>query len=154
MTAATQTKLEEVPTGIRPMEQGDLSFVFATWLQNYKHFSFFAKRIPNDTFFQCHHNVIANLLTRSKILVIHDLTDPTLLFGWICYEDQPLPVVHYIYIKKSWRSLGMGQKLFKASGLPEDFQYSHATFDWWSNGDTKGLECFYPAARYNPYLIA
>ncbi len=154
MTEAVQHR-EEVNATVRDAIPDDLNFFISTWLRSYKHSSFFTKRIRNPVYFKYHHDLVTGLLSRSRVTVAHAPGDPGLILSWLCWEQHPEagPVIHYAYTRKSWRGLGLARKLFAASGLPENFSYTHATLDWWTHGGAKGLEEFFPHSQYNPYIV-
>lgn len=139
--------------GIRPMEASDRSFVLATWLNNYKHESYFAARISDKVFFRHHHDVVERLLARSRVLIACDPGDANEIVGYIVWEPG---VLHWCYVKKAFRQYGLGRALLTATDLPDDLSgvsITHATKMWFSTRkDGAGLEAKFPHAVYNPYL--
>ncbi len=121
----------------------DLNFVFATWLRNYRHGSQFAKKISNDVFYRWHHKVIERIIERgAQIRIVHPAGDPGTILGYSCIElFEERPLVHFIYIKKAWRGMGLAKKLiWETEGY-----FSHMT-------DHLDLNR-HPSFHYNPYLI-
>ena len=140
---------------IRPSEQSDYSFLIAAWLNNYRRESYFAARITDKVFFHHHHDIVERLLARSRVLVACVPDDPNEIIGYIVWEPG---ILHWTYVKKAFRKLGVGAALLKATDLPDDLagvSITHPTKLWFTtkqNGN--GLEAKFPAAIHNPYLGA
>jgi GNAT superfamily N-acetyltransferase len=137
---------------IRQATKDQLSFVFATWLRNYKHSSQFARKIKNATFFKWHHLVIERIFERpgTQVLVATPQGESEPILGYAVLEQQDCPVVHYVYVKDDWRKMGIATKLVAASRLPlEKAVFTHYT----SALDELGLLKKYTALEYNPYRI-
>ncbi len=138
---------------IRQATKDQLSFVFATWLRNYKHSSQFARKIKNATFFKWHHLVIERIFDRPNTLVLiatpQGESEPIL--GYAVLEAQDgTPVIHYVYVKDDFRRMGIATKLIAASRLPLD----RAVFTHYTSAlDELGLLKKYTALEYNPYRI-
>lgn len=127
------------------------SFIYATWLHSYKHGSYFAKRITNTIFFKWHHKVIEKILDRDsvKILVASPKEEPNIVLGYLVYETmEDKQVIHYIYVKKSFRRFGIATKLLKESGV----ELKDCSFDHWCF-DTDWICAKLPTLIYNPYLL-
>lgn len=95
----------------------DVPFIFATWLRSYRHASAFARKISNEVYFARHHMVIDLILKRagSKVSVAHPRGEPDVILGYVVSEKQPdgEDVVHYTYVKKSFRQMGVASALWK-----------------------------------------
>ncbi len=130
---------------IRRADADDAAFVFSYWLRDYYERSAFAKGITKATFMSLHHLLLERLIARSVMHIACDPEDPTVCFGFICAEG---PVLHYVYVKRRFRGMGVGGLLlaaaFEASG-PSAF--SHLTDEMIS------LRKRWPLAEYNPYLV-
>lgn len=126
---------------MRTGRTGDLPFVFASWLQTYRH-STFARRIPKGVFFPAHHEVIARLLGRSDVIIAHPAGDPDTILGYLVTERPAL--LHYAYVKFPFRRAGLCRMMVGAAHL-DRCQLTHFT------DDARHLLAILPHARYNPY---
>src|SRR5271165_681887 len=108
---------------IRLGNKEDLPFIFSTWLKSFRYSSSFAKEIDNETYYKFHQQVIERILSRSpSIYIACDQLHPDTVFGYIVYEG---PVLHFAYVKKSFRKLGIARALLPYT---PDF-ISHLTKD-------------------------
>jgi ribosomal protein S18 acetylase RimI-like enzyme len=109
-------KKEDLPVRIRPANQEDVGFIFNSWLRSYKP-SFFSRLIDNRVYFENHHKLLENLAKTSTFTIACDKDDPSQIYGYICYEKiQGISAIHYIYVKHSFRKLGIAKLLLKESG--------------------------------------
>jgi GNAT superfamily N-acetyltransferase len=132
--------LQEIDTRIGTFD--DLNFVFATWLRSYRHDSAFARSISNDIYYHWHHKIIENAIRRGAYIVIaHPKDSPEVIVGYACVEGSTL---HYVYVKKAFREMGIARTLLKHAPFKE---YTHIT----ENG--KLILDLCPGIIYNPYLL-
>ena len=128
---------------VRLAKQDDLNFIFSCWLRSYRHASQFAKKISNDIFYKFHHKLIEGIIIRgAQIRIAHPVGDPDTILGFSCLEMwQEKPVVHFVYIKKAFRNMGIAKKLvWETEGF-----FTHLT---------ENLELYrHPNFLYNPYLV-
>lgn len=153
---------------IRPAEPDDVAFIVGTWIEGYRRGSPWAHRLTNHVFFRHHQPVIALLLARSLSIVACDPGDPRVIYGDLVYEPATPegPAVHWAYVKKAMRRLGVARRLLEASGLPLDLagvNVTHPTYTWFAtrraagpgaqfSPGRAGLEELFPRAIHNPYL--
>lgn len=129
----------------------DIPFIFATWLRSYRHSSNFARKISNDIFYKRHHMVIDLILKRtgSTVLVAHPIGEPDVILGYLVSETQnidALPVVHYTYVKRSFRQMGIAKALWKGlEDTPVIATHYTVDMDWLSKK--------HPKIMYDPYRI-
>lgn len=158
----------QISLDIRLAEPSDVQFVVGTWIEGYRRGSPWAHRLRDRVFFRHHQPIIAALLERSEVLVACDQSDPRVIYGDIVYElsSPEGPAVHWVYVKKSLRRLGVAAHLLAATGLPQDLagvNITHPTYAWFatrrigSDGEVavpgrSGLEERFPYAIHNPYL--
>jgi len=126
----------------------DKSFIYSSWLKTYKKASYFAKRIRNDVFFKEHHKIIDYLFSKPTIAVLIACPkgDPDTITGYLVYE--PNKVVHFIYIKDAYRSMGIARVLFEKALIDP----SHITFSHWTNAVDEFIKK-YPEIIYDPYAL-
>lgn len=133
---------------IRDVTKEDINFILATWLRSYRHASQFAKKISNAIYYKWHHKVIERIIDRGgEILVAHPLGEPDVILGYLCTELQTdnKRVVHYCYVKKTFRKMGVAKSLLEANILEGAF-FTHYTTD--CDWITKKYKI-----TYDPYLI-
>ena len=101
----------EMPFRIRPAVEGDVAFIFSSWLKSYRT-SLNVKQVNNTVFFSEHHKVVEGLLKTANTYVICPAKDPASICGYICAEQvDGIFVLHYIYVKHTFRTLGIGKLL-------------------------------------------
>jgi GNAT superfamily N-acetyltransferase len=90
--------------------------------------------MTDKTYYSRHHDVIEQLLDKSVVLVATTNEEPDVILGWACYEQGVgnescglPPVIHYVYVKPSFRKCGIATKLLDGLDLAGAF-YSHETF--------------------------
>jgi GNAT superfamily N-acetyltransferase len=126
---------------VRTGNEEDWNFVYATWLRSFKRSSYFAKHIQDALFFENHHKIVEAILRRGALVrVATPAEDPATILGYLVGEGE---VVHFIYVKKSFRGFGVARSLL--SQTSHDSQFSHWTYD------ADYLLKKYPKAVYNPY---
>ena len=141
----------------REATPADFDFVQGTLLNHYCEESFWAQRLTTRVFFDGHTPLVRALLEQAKVAVACDSEDPTLLFGFIVFEPGGGPdgrdVLDFVYVKKSFRRLGIGTRLLGLTGYPETLKGVCVTFctkAWFRTKQQRGLEERYEAT-YWPY---
>ena len=108
--------MEKTKCRIRPMVDEDIPFIFNSWLKSYR-FSHFGEKITNTIYFQDHHKVIERIIKNSKTFVACDPEDSSQLYGYIVAGlEEGILVLHFIYVKHTFRNLGIGKTLLDALG--------------------------------------
>ena len=103
-----------LPINLRPATAKDVSFIFNSWLKSYRS-SNFARNIANEVFFAEHHKVIEELVKTEQVTVACSTTDENELYGYIVAGyTQEIFTLHYIYVKHSFRSMGVGTMLLNS----------------------------------------
>lgn len=131
----------------------DQAFVYSTWLRNYKHSSYFAKRIKPVIFFAGHHDLVSHLLRKPsvKVFVAHPKDDIDTILGYLACEpntDTQKPVLHFIFVKDAFREMGIARCLIKASEIDiAKSRISHWTYP------VDELIKKYPEMIYDPYAL-
>lgn len=109
-TVETSNKTK-VSVKIRPALEADVAFIFSTWLRSYRD-SVFAANISTTVYYAEHHKVVEKLLKSSEVYVACAADDISELYGYICAQKvDGILVVHYAYVKHSFRHLGIGGQL-------------------------------------------
>lgn len=142
--------LEPLPVLVRPVIEADLGFILNSWLKSYRD-SAWAKAMPAGVYY-AHHEVVAKLLLlrasqAERAFVICDESDPEHLFGWIvANENAGGAVLHFVYVKSTYRGKGLARRLLSAAGITHD---SKALFSHWTYASEKHLKSV--CAGFNPY---
>lgn len=101
---------EEIPCTLRSYRPEDRSFILASWLKSMRDEGSFAK-MTNDVYYARVTKRI-ELALRGFITVAHNPEDEEQIYGWICFMPQR---VDYVYVKYTFRGLGIARRLFAAS---------------------------------------
>lgn len=105
---------------LRPMNKLDENFILNSWLQSArKHPEFI--NISNQVYYKEYAKFIQKVI-KNGCTVLCNLQDPNSIYGYIV-ADQDNKLVHFIYIKYSFRKFGFAKKLFEL--IQPDFE---ATF--------------------------
>ena len=114
---------------LRPIIEDDTAFIFNSWLKSYR-FSHFGEKITNTIYFAEHHKVIERLIDNSKVLVACNPEEPSQVYGYIIGEEvDGIFVLHFIYVKQTFRNMGVGKTLLDAWGHNKEKAgvYTHHT---------------------------
>lgn len=127
--------------------ESDEAFVYSTWLKNYKHSSYFAKRIRPMVFFKGHRVLVDHLLKKesAKTLVAHPKNDPDTILGYLTFEPQ---VVHFVFVKDPFRKMGIATVLLRAAQI----ELETATFTHWTFPVDEFVRRW-PGMTYDPYKL-
>lgn len=107
---------EQLPIRLRAGLEADAPFIFNSWLKSYR-FGDLAKHCDNSVYFAEQHKLIETLLKRCKTLVACGDKDAGEIYGYIVYEQvEGLLVIHYCYVKHTFRSMGMARELMVEAG--------------------------------------
>lgn len=99
-------------TNIRPWREEDRNFILSSWYKTYKD-SPGHRRISPDTGMLLG-ALFNHLLDSCGALVLCNPDDTNQIYSWICgayYGDEEL-LIHWVYTKKIYRSLGFAKKLY------------------------------------------
>ena len=107
--------IKSLPIRFRAATQEDVSFIFNSWLKSYRN-SLFSKNISNTIYYTEQHKLIERLISENKVIVACNTEDPNQLFGYICSgEVEGFYICHYVYVKHTYRNMGIGKQLLKES---------------------------------------
>jgi hypothetical protein len=142
---------ESLEIKIRHGKPEDAAYIASSWLKGIFKGSYFAKRIPKETFNNLHRHVITHALSRSTVLVAHPEGDEDTIIGFLIYDSQhhTKPLVHWTYTRLAWRNVGIARQLFDVANLDP----ANCQFPTWSF-DVDSLVKRFPGLEngYNPYL--
>jgi hypothetical protein len=91
----------------RAAEHTDVSFIFSSWLKSNRNSTQY-RELQNPVYYAQHHVMVEGLMQSSAIIVAANPEDHTQIYGYLCFERiEGYPVVHFAYVKDSFRNLGM-----------------------------------------------
>lgn len=129
----------------------DEAFIFSTWLRNYKHSSYFAKRVKPSVFFAGHHKIVSHLLAKptTTTFIAHPKDDPNTMLGYlVCDTSLERPIVHFTFVKEAFRKMGILRTLMSAAKITaENMSFTHWTIP------VDDLIRKFPDIIYNPYAL-
>lgn len=136
------------PVRLRKAIQDDVGFIFNAWLKSFK-FSHFARNITNTIYFAEQHKLIERLLKSNDTIIACNTDDPTQIYGFInAGHVDGILCVNYIYVKQSFRNLGIGKILLNS------FEHDAASASVYTHYTRMSEKL---AAKYNfvyhPYLL-
>lgn len=147
MQRIREESLRALPIRIRKATESDVAFIFNSWLKSYRD-SGFGRAIMTTIFFSEHHKVLERILRTCDVYVACNDKDAAELYGWACGEFvDGIFVLHYIYVKHTYRLIGLGKLLlnqFKPD-LNLGSIYTHKT------EISRKLEAKFNMV-YNPYI--
>lgn len=115
----TQKRTTNLPLTIRDAVEGDVPFIFNSWLKSFRTGSF-CQFVDNSIYFTEQHKLIEKLLKRCKLKIACDANDPATIYGYIIYEQiEGIWCFHYVYTKHTFRALGVAREL--ARSVEHDF---------------------------------
>ena len=134
---------------VRPAIGADLNFIFSSWLKSYRN-SDWAKPMHNNVYYTAHHALIEDLLTHSQVYVACSVANQADIFGWaVAQRIKGIFTVHYVYVKHTFRQMGIANLLMKCFDRAEDEAscYTHHTHLAKKLASPRGF-------LYNPYLLS
>jgi len=140
--------MNKLPIVIREATVDDAPFIFNSWLKSYKD-SDFARRVPNIIYFAEHHKLIEGLLSHCSIYVACSEEDSNQILGYIVASSfTGTPIIHYIYIKHSFRKLGLATQLISSLSLNKS---NMIAVTHWNKYATIASNKYHLV--YHPYLL-
>lgn len=97
---------------VNPKE--DLLFIYNSWLKSYR-VSDFANHVPTDDYYKNHHKLITSIVMQptNNITILCDPEDKDHILAYMVYNTVD-PIIYYIYVKRSFRNLGLGRYLLES----------------------------------------
>ena len=110
----------------------DIAFLTNSWLESYRHAPS-VRGVPNKVYYYYHHKLLEELLTRCTVLICCYPDNPNQILGYVCAElyDTAL-VIHYVYVKKTFRKFGIAKSLVNhllETEKPPSVLFTHKTKD-------------------------
>tara|TARA_E500000331_G_scaffold265443_1_gene256654 strand:- start:342 stop:815 length:474 start_codon:yes stop_codon:yes gene_type:complete len=138
-----------LPIELRRARKSDIPFITSSWLKSNR-YGYLPQSIPNTVYYHQHHKILEEVIPRSVVLVACNHEDPDQILGWMCAEvvDTAM-VIHYVYIKKTFRKFGLAKRLVETMAeveKPPAFMCTH------SNREVRDIVERHKII-YNPYLL-
>lgn len=89
---------------IRQATKEDMPFVFNSWL-NHARSTFPNQIMPGRFYFKGETFRLNQLTDKSETFIACLDEEPSQILGWVCLTRSPSPIVHYAFVKSSFRRL-------------------------------------------------
>lgn len=133
----------------RKFKESDRDYVTRSILFSFLHGSKECQRINKDSYMQAHNITVNKLLDSCDCLVICDPVDEDLIYGFVIYENlKHYDILHYIYVRKDFRHLGLVKEMIDAIKKVKNLALSHLTDDF----RPARLKKYWDKVIYDPYL--
>jgi len=126
---------------IQLLEPQMRNFVLNSWLRSLRAGNSHYRRIDANIYFDNHEVLINKCLANSVTLVATPVEHPSLIVGYIVFDDPPISesvIIHYCYVKSDYRKMGIATYLFNLASQNRPAILTH---------DAGEL----PNTTYNPY---
>lgn len=100
----------------RPYLDSDVNFIRSSWANSYYKGVTNHKAVSPEDFHSFHRKLIDRFFSRpsATVIVVHLENEPNIIMGWIAVEIISTHlVIHYIYIKNSFKQEGLIDELIK-----------------------------------------
>lgn len=135
------------PVMVRPATASDLGFIFNSWLNSYKESAYGGKYQTKPVFFANHKPIVQAIVASADALVACNPDEHDQIFGYIVFNRPN--VVHYTYVKHSFRKFGIAKTLFQhAVDISKPVEITHIT-EFYELVKKNHRDLF---ITYNPYL--
>lgn len=111
---------------IRPAGPDDMPFIFNSWLMSYRKAPA-THGIPSNVYYSQHHKLIEEMLNRpsARAMIVCPENDRDLICAYMVAEpmqntDGKAVMVHFVYVKETFRLLGIVKTLAKSFGINND----------------------------------
>lgn len=115
---------------IRELTTEDYPIIFNSWLKSYSKDYVKHKGVPSQIYYQGQHLLIERLLFDGTTLVAVDSEDPNIVLGYcVGTKADDTYIVHYVYVKKDFRGMGIASSILKYAGVTKNSNivYTHYT---------------------------
>lgn len=123
---------------LRPMREGDNSFIISSWLNSYLSHGNHHRRPSKTVYYKEHQEIVKKKLDTCLVTIATTSEDESQIIGYIVHDSE---CIHYLYVKGLFRGFKIGSRLLQTTDAPN---YSHHTT---SSDDVK------KGHKFNPYLF-
>lgn len=136
---------------VREFQEHDRAYITRTVLFSMLENDKQTRRINKDSFLNAHNKIINAILNHSKCLVIADPEEPKLIYGFIIYDQEQgnYDVIHFAYIRKDFRELGLLKNLKEVIKTRDNLAITHIT----DSITPARMKKHYSKVIYDPMLI-
>ena len=106
---------------IRSRQDGDFNFILNSWMKSYKKHS----GVRPDVYFVEHHKLVHHILSRAETLVACSKDDPTQIYGYLVYEPDVFTIIHFAFVKQTFRHLNVMRELLSKINLTDPVIVTH-----------------------------
>lgn len=158
MTDAVPTRVPLPPLTLRRPTNDDVAFITRSWLKSNRDAPM-VQHVGNDVYYTLHHRIIERLWRDQRVtwLVACYPTDTTFIYGYACGEATNTgPILHYVYVRRSMRDMGVAQHLVATLADGADRGYhSHLTSGWGHSARKFGITWVYaPYMAFEEFRLA
>ena len=99
----------------RKFKDSDRDFVTNSLIRSFLSGSSEARQIHKDSYLRAHNKTVNGLLDNCSCTIMCDSEDSDLIYGFMIYEQlKDYDVLHYIYVRKTFREKGLAHKMLEA----------------------------------------
>jgi len=135
---------------IRDLQSSDYPFLFNSWMKSYSKEFLDKKNVPSQIYYQGLHKLIESLLPSCVVKMAVTEDDLDVIIGYVvASSDENVGVVHYVYVKESFRRLGIASQLLASVGIEPDMD---SIFTAYTSSGSELAAKF--NSLYHPFYIA
>ncbi len=134
----------DLPYNIREAIPSDIPFIYNSWLKSFRFGNLDSRTMRTSVFYENYREVVDNILEQSQVVVACLPDEPSVILGYMVFHKS---IIHYMFVKESFRRLGIATTLFKTH-----VGYGHVTYTHITNEITKHVRSI-PHWTYNPFLL-
>lgn len=138
----------------RPVSKTDHALIYISLLRSYRKIGAGATGIPKEVFYNQHKLVVEKILENCLGICAVNPGDPHQIYGYVLFEPGPFPILHYVYVKQTFRQMGLGNwllgqigQIVGPDGEAKPVVITHRTTVFRDYIEPKGNY------TYNPYLL-
>ena len=96
----------------REAKAEDLPFILDAWIRSFRN-SPFGRTLTDEAYRQIQSEAVTQILQVASVLVVCLADDPDCIIGFVCHgkTKEGFTLIHYIYVKHSYRNAGLAQQL-------------------------------------------
>lgn len=133
---------------IRTAVKDDLHFIYSNWMTFMRYRSNLGKTCKATVFLKEYIKVIDYILDQdtTSVWIAYPMVEPEVIVGY-CVVDYP--VVHFAYVKRPFRNLGITKSLLQTAGFRpgQKIEFTNTTLD------IAGLRHMHDELEYNPFKL-
>jgi ribosomal protein S18 acetylase RimI-like enzyme len=141
--------MKKLPIRLRNMQPDDVNFILNSWLKSFRKAPS-VRRMENNAYFHEQSKVIKGLLEKVNILIACDEKDSNNVYGYLVSQRiDNVFVIHYLYVKLSFRNMGIGKMLIRA----RDHELGEVAACYTHHTDTANRLAYKYKFMHNPFIL-